>query len=149
MPNGVPVSRPDVPQPPPEDVRGATILLVDDERAWRKAEGLDLRMLGYRPLLAEDAAEALDLVAEQVPDAAIVDIMLPEPMHGWELGLELRRRGFATALIFYSAYLLFDTLPQISNVVGYVPKGRGRALLYDLIPSAVRMTRGASISHPG
>lgn len=133
---------PDLLLPPPADVKGAVVLLVDDERAWRKSVGLDLAMLGYRPLLAEDAAEALELAAQETPEAAIVDIMLPEPMHGWELGLELRRRGLATALIFYSAYLVFDTLPPISNVIGYVPKGSARAQLYGLIPSAVRMTRG-------
>lgn len=125
----------------PADVRGASVLVVDDERAWRRIVSTDLSLLGYQPLIAEDAREALDLVQEGAPEAAIVDLMLPEPMHGWELAMELRRRGVETALVFYSAYPVFQTLPPISNVVGYISKGDDRVELYSMIPPAVRMTR--------
>ncbi|MGH7903922.1 MAG: response regulator [Candidatus Dormibacteraceae bacterium] len=125
----------------PPDVRGATVLVVDDERAWRRVVSTDLTLLGYVPITAEDASEALAIVEQTPPDAAIVDLMLPEPMHGWELAMEFRRRNVETALIFYSAYPVFQTLPPISNVVGYISKGDDRVELYAMIPAAIRLTR--------
>src|SRR5437588_683394 len=38
----------------PADVKGAIVLVVDDEPAWRTILGTGLRMLGYSPLLAAD-----------------------------------------------------------------------------------------------
>ena len=46
--------------PTPEDLRGSTILVVDDERAWRVILETDLRMLGYKVSMAEDADQALE-----------------------------------------------------------------------------------------
>ena len=61
----------------PADVRGAVVLVVDDEPAWRTILGTDLRMLDYSPLLAADTTEALNQSFEHDPDVAIVDLMLP------------------------------------------------------------------------
>ena len=46
--------------PPPEDLKGSMVLVVDDERAWRVILETDLQMLGYRVALAEDASGALE-----------------------------------------------------------------------------------------
>jgi CheY-like chemotaxis protein len=73
----------------PNDVKGAVVLVVDDEHAWRLILETGLRMLGYRPLLAADKTEALNQCLEHDPDVAIVDLMLPGP-DGWRLVSELR-----------------------------------------------------------
>jgi len=77
--------------PTPDDLRGSTILVVDDERAWRVILETDLRMLGYKVSMAEDADQALEKAKSDVPDVAIIDLMLPEPMDG--LGPAQRASG--------------------------------------------------------
>lgn len=128
-------------EPPPEELRGATILVVDDERVWRVILETDLRMLGYRVCLAQDAAEALVKVAEDEPEAAIIDLMLPEPMDGWALLAELRSRGISLPVVFYTAYPVFPADTEDADVVGYMSKAVDRADLYALLPPAIRRTR--------
>ncbi|MDQ6947527.1 MAG: response regulator, partial [Actinomycetota bacterium] len=89
----------------PADVMGAVVLVVEDERAWQVILETDLRMLGYRPLLAADGIEALDQSVEHHPVVAIVDLMLPGS-DGWRLLAELKARGTSVPTIFYSACLM-------------------------------------------
>ncbi len=62
--------------PTPEDLRGSTVLVVDDERAWRVILETDLRMLGYKVSMAEDADQALEKAQSDQPEVAIIDLML-------------------------------------------------------------------------
>jgi two-component system KDP operon response regulator KdpE len=54
------------------------ILVVDDEPQILRALRVVLREAGFDPVPAETAEEALDLAAVRPPDAAIVDLMLPD-----------------------------------------------------------------------
>lgn len=65
------------------------ILVVDDEPQILRALRVVLRDAGFEPLLAETAAEALDRAAVRPPEAAIVDLMLPDT-DGVELTRSLR-----------------------------------------------------------
>ncbi|MDQ6773037.1 MAG: response regulator [Candidatus Dormibacteraeota bacterium] len=130
--------------PPPEAVRGATVLVVDDERVWRVILETDLRLLGYRVALAGDANEALARAAESRPDIAIVDLMLPEPMDGLGLLSEFRARGWALPIIFYTAYPEFPRESRDPDVVGYVSKAVDGADLYALLPPAIERTRNGA-----
>lgn len=127
--------------PPPEDLLGATVLVVDDERVWRVILETDLHMLGYKVALAPDGRQALDRAGEHHPEVAIIDLMLPEPMDGMDLLSELRARGDRISVIFYTAQT--DLPPKLSDpdVVAYVSKASDRADLYDLLPLAIRRTR--------
>src|SRR5438034_10727721 len=49
----VPFTPPKPIAPTPEELRGSTVLVVDDERAWRVILETDLKMLGYRGSIAE------------------------------------------------------------------------------------------------
>ena len=129
-------------EPPPAELRGSTILVVDDERAWRVILETDLRMLGYRVSLASDASEALDRAAADQPEVAIIDLMLPEPMDGWGLLSELRARGMKLPVIFYTAYPVFPSGTEDPDVVGYMSKAVDRADLYALLPPSIRRSRG-------
>jgi len=137
----VPFTPPKPIEPPPEDLRGSTVLVVDDERAWRVILETDLRMLGYKVSVAQDAQEALERAGQDTPEVAIIDLMLPEPMDGWALLAELRSRGLPLPVIFYTAYPVFPSGTEDPDVVGYMSKAVDRADLYALLPPAIRRSR--------
>ncbi|HVB76373.1 MAG TPA: response regulator [Candidatus Nitrosotalea sp.] len=128
-------------EPPPEELRGASVLVVDDERAWRVILETDLKMLGYQVSVAQDASEALVKAQESVPEVAIIDLMLPEPMDGWALLSEMRSQGMSIPVIFYTAYPVFPSGTEDPDVIGYMSKAVDRADLYALLPPAIRRTR--------
>src|SRR5579864_5734038 len=139
--NTVPFTPPKPIAPTPPDLRGSSVLVVDDERAWRVILETDLRMLGYRVSMAEDADQALELASTEKPEVAIIDLMLPEPMDGWGLLNELRARGQKVPVIFYTAYPVFPSGTDDPDVVGYMSKAVDRADLYALLPPAIRRSR--------
>jgi len=63
---------------PAEPPRPARVLVVDDEPQIVRALKVVLREAGFEAVPAETAAEALDLAAVRPPDAAIVDLVLPD-----------------------------------------------------------------------
>jgi len=77
----VPV-RPQAASPPAKRV-----LVVDDESQIVRALKVVLREAGFEAVPAETAAQALDLAAVRPPDAAIVDLVLPDGD-----GVEVTRR---------------------------------------------------------
>lgn len=129
--------------PPPAELVGSTVLVVDDERAWRVILETDLRLLGYRVSVAQDAAEALERARWDRPQVAIVDLMLPEPMDGRELLEELRAQGTPVPVIFYTAYPAFPSRSEDPGVVAYMSKSEDRADLYELLPDAIRRAKGS------
>lgn len=139
--NTLPFTPPKPIAPTPADLRGSSVLVVDDERAWRVILETDLRMLGYRVSMAEDADQALELARTEMPEVAIIDLMLPEPMDGWGLLNELRARGQKVPVIFYTAYPVFPSGTDDPDVVGYMSKAVDRADLYALLPPAIRRSR--------
>lgn len=71
-------------QPPPKRV-----LVVDDEPQILRALRVVLRDAGFEVVPAETATEALDRAAVRPPEAAIVDLMLPD-IDGIEVTRRLR-----------------------------------------------------------
>jgi two-component system KDP operon response regulator KdpE len=65
------------------------VLVVDDEPQIVRALKVVLREAGFEAVPAETAAEALDLAAVRPPEAAIVDLVLPD-LDGVELTRRLR-----------------------------------------------------------
>jgi two-component system, OmpR family, KDP operon response regulator KdpE len=63
------------------------VLVIDDERQILRALKVILREAGYEVVEAATIKEALDRAAVRAPDAAIVDLMLPDGS-----GVELCRR---------------------------------------------------------
>ncbi len=57
---------------------GGRILVVDDELQILRALKVILREAGYEPVAVATAEEALDAAATRPPDAAIVDLVLPD-----------------------------------------------------------------------
>ncbi|HTX32643.1 MAG TPA: response regulator transcription factor [Solirubrobacteraceae bacterium] len=69
--------------------RGPRILVCDDETQILRALRVILRDAGFDALPAVDGEEALDVAAVQHPDAAIVDLVLPD-IDGVEVCRRLR-----------------------------------------------------------
>lgn len=65
----------------------AHILIVEDEPAIRDMIAYALRTQSYQPVCAQDGKEALQAVAERIPDLILLDWMLPG-----NTGIELVRR---------------------------------------------------------
>jgi two-component system KDP operon response regulator KdpE len=65
------------------------VLVCDDEPQILRALRVILRDAGFEAVPAETAEEALDLVAVRPPDAAIIDLVLPD-LDGVELCSRLR-----------------------------------------------------------
>lgn len=68
------------------------ILVVDDDRAVRESLRRSLSFNGYSVELAQDGVEALDLIANNRPDAVVLDVMMPR-LDGLEVCRQLRSTG--------------------------------------------------------
>jgi len=60
------------------DKDGRRVLAVDDEMLILRGLKLVLREAGFEPVAAATAGEALDLVSLRPPNAAIIDLVLPD-----------------------------------------------------------------------
>jgi len=72
---------------PPGSAKPPRVLVVDDEPQIVRALKVVLREAGFEAVPAETASQALDLAAVRPPDAAIVDLVLPDGD-----GVEVTRR---------------------------------------------------------
>jgi len=63
---------------PDEPGRAPRVLVVDDEPQIVRALKVVLREAGFEAVPAETGSEALDLAAVRPPDAAIIDLVLPD-----------------------------------------------------------------------
>lgn len=68
------------------------VLVVDDDRAVRESLRRSLEFNGYTVSLASDGAEALASIAGQLPDALVIDVMMPR-LDGIETTRALRTAG--------------------------------------------------------
>ncbi|WP_432353788.1 response regulator transcription factor [Sporosarcina sp. A2] len=66
-----------------------TILAVDDDPNILELVRITLSAAGYSVMKAKNGREALELMEHEVPDLAVVDVMMPE-MDGYELTKKVR-----------------------------------------------------------
>lgn len=78
------------------------ILIVDDERAVRKALASALRAEGYAVREARGGEEALALFDAKRPSLVLLDVMMPG-MNGFAVCGEIRRRDPAVPVVFLTA----------------------------------------------
>ncbi len=83
----------------------ASILVVDDEQPLRQMAAIQVRSLGYIPLLASNMSEALELLKRHAGEivAVISDIRMPGKS-GWELLMRIRQNHADLPVILMSAY---------------------------------------------
>ena len=78
------------------------ILVVDDDRAVREALRRALTLGGYEVQAAEEGEQALELVAQAMPDAVVLDIGLPG-IDGLEVCRRIRRLGNRVPILMVTA----------------------------------------------
>jgi DNA-binding response OmpR family regulator len=75
-----------------------TVLLVEDDPLFLDALGSTLQRQGYRVLSALDGDAATALMAEQFPDIAILDMMLPG-QSGFQITLRIKEQSEGRAFV--------------------------------------------------
>lgn len=78
------------------------IMVVEDNDNTRKLMEAVLLENGYKPILARDGLEALDILDKQHVDLIVLDIMMPN-MNGYELTKELREARFNLPILMVTA----------------------------------------------
>jgi two-component system response regulator MprA len=78
------------------------ILVVDDDRAVRDALRRTLTLEGYEVPAADDGEQALEQVAQSLPDAVVLDVGLPG-IDGLEVCRRLRRLGNRVPILILTA----------------------------------------------
>jgi two-component system, cell cycle sensor histidine kinase and response regulator CckA len=90
--------------PTPAILRGTeTILLAEDHESIREMARHTLLGLGYRVLAACDGEEALQLCRDEVPDLAVLDVMMPK-LGGPATAAKLVRLIDHLPVVFTSGY---------------------------------------------
>jgi DNA-binding NarL/FixJ family response regulator len=102
----------------------ASVLVVEDE--WITARDIEhaLSDLGYRVSdTAASGVAAIDAVARERPDLALVDVRLEGAMDGVDLAAELRQR-FAIPVVYLTAHSDRETVERLKHTLpyGYVSK---------------------------
>ena len=78
------------------------VLVVDDDRAVREALRRALTLAGYELRVAEDGAQAIELVAHEIPDAVVLDIAMPG-IDGLEVCRRVRLLGNRVPILMLTA----------------------------------------------
>jgi DNA-binding response OmpR family regulator len=68
---------------------GGTVLVVDDDPVIQKLLQVNFELEGYKVLTASDGVEGLERARAELPDAIILDIMMPR-MNGLEVARALK-----------------------------------------------------------
>src|SRR3954468_22644544 len=84
------------------DMRRATLLLAEDDRAVREALVRLLEFEGYRVVPVGDGAAALEAIDAHTPDAVLVDVGMPY-VDGLTVCRRLRARGDRTPVLVLTA----------------------------------------------
>jgi len=80
----------------------ATVMLVEDEESILLALEENVRHAGYVVVCCKTGPEALEAAEQRVPDAVLLDVMLPG-LSGFEVCRQMRARGWAMPVIMLTA----------------------------------------------
>ena len=80
------------------------VLAVDDDPTILRLLEVNLEMDGHEVHTAANGREALEIVADVLPDVVLLDVMMPE-LDGWEVCQHLRadERFVGLPIVFLSA----------------------------------------------
>ncbi len=125
----------------------ARILIVDDEENQRKSLGIGLRLEGYTVLEAADGEAALDVLAREPVDLALVDLMMPG-INGLDLARRMRFRHPEVRIVLTSAYHLSERQLQRAEirVLGFVPKPFEMEALVDFLRAKLPASAAGAVA---
>ena len=124
---------------------GATVLVVEDEPSIADVLTIALRYHQFEVMAASTVRQALALTERTRPDAALLDVMLPDG-DGRALGTELRLRQPDLAIVFLTAR---DAPAEIVGALGfgddYITKPFNIDEVIARITAVLRRTRPADV----
>ncbi|WP_406167496.1 response regulator [Streptomyces sp. NBC_00996] len=129
------------------------VVLADDDVLLREGLASLCERVGYEVIgQAGDASRLLELVADERPDLAIIDIRMP-PSHSTE-GLKaartIREHHPATGILVLSAYVEVEDALELlvgGRKVGYLLKSR-ITVVDEFLETLDRISRGGSVVDP-
>jgi two-component system response regulator AtoC len=95
-----------------------SILIVDDEALTLRTIGRALEAEGYEVFSASDGEEALKIVAEEKPDLALLDVVLPG-INGIEVLRQAKKISPAMIVVMMSAYHMVDRAVEAMKLGAY------------------------------
>jgi CheY-like chemotaxis protein len=119
-----------------------TLLVVDDSAVDRRlAGGLLEKHFDWSVRYAEDGREALQQMAQQLPDLVLADLQMPQ-VNGLELVEAVKKDYPLVPVILMTAHGSEDIAAQAlrRGAASYVPK---RNLAADLLPTVLRILTGS------
>ena len=130
-------------------MKGASILIVEDDEAIATGLSINLKLEGYHPDTIHDGADALSLLDEHAFDLVLLDISLPRK-NGLDLLRELRHRGDVTPVVVLSAREgEYDKVAALRlGADDYVTKPFALAELMARVDAVLRRVVGARAPRP-
>lgn len=83
----------------PEKSKPCVLLLDDNEGALRLYRRM-IERAGFEVVEARNSAQVLDIIAKRRPEAAVVDIRIPNDLDGYEICRRIRRESQGTTEVF-------------------------------------------------
>jgi two-component system, NarL family, nitrate/nitrite response regulator NarL len=123
-------------------------VVVDDHPFYRDGVSRGLTLDGRIEVVGEAGGgrEALDLIAREEPDVALVDYQMPD-LDGVAVAHALRRDGVATKVLLVSAItdgaVVFRALE--AGAAGYLAKDAPRS---EIVDAVMRVSRGGTVVPP-
>src|SRR5690242_1694600 len=95
-----------------------SILVLDDEALTLRTISRGLREEGYEVFVAMNGDEAMKIFAEEKPDLALLDIVLPG-IDGVEVLRQMKQQTPATIVVMMSAYHMVDRAVEAMKLGAY------------------------------
>lgn len=136
---------------PPRKPGMRTVLVVDDEVEIRNILRLVLEQRGYRVLEADRGEAALRILKEDVPDAIVLDAMLPGELHGFDIARQLKgseRYGHIPIVIVsavYRGWRFAEDLKASYKVDAYVEKPFRVTDVIEALERAIEAAQGKAV----
>lgn len=125
----------------------ASLLVVDDEPAFRKTLSVLLTALGYAVRSVPNGFSALDAIRDEIPDLLLCDLYMPG-MSGFELLSIVRRRFPSVRVIAMSGAFSSMAVPPGVAADAFYEKGKRPALLLRIVQTMMRPPRSLVIHPP-
>jgi two-component system nitrate/nitrite response regulator NarL len=125
-----------------------TVVVVDDHPFFRDGVARGLTQSGRIRIVGEagDGREALEVIAREKPDVALVDYQMPD-MDGLAVVRAMKRDGLPSRVLLLSALtdsaIVFQALEE--GAAGYLAKDSSRS---EIVEAVVRVAKGEVVVPP-
>lgn len=118
-------------------LRGSHVLLVDDDKNFRRVTAYALEEAGCDVRTAKNGLEALQVLAESTPDAILCDLKMPV-MDGLTFLAELQSRAIDIPVVVVTAFGTIESAVEAmqAGACNFVTKPINRQELYLAIGGA-------------